>query len=68
MAAYEYRLSAVPLAGSERGWVVKIWVREFSEDPDQTGWRCVYEQAKKYKTDGRFPSKYWQWIVKSTLA
>lgn len=64
MAAYEYRLTATPRAIPEMGWDIKVWCREFCDDPDRTGWKCVYDQAMKYKLDGRFPNLYWKAIVK----
>lgn len=68
MASYEYRLQALPLPVVGGGWIIKIWCREFNEDPDKTAWKCVYEQTKKYKSDGAFPSLYWKVIVQHTLA
>lgn len=65
---YEYRMSAIPADATIPRWQVKVWIREISENVENTGWKCVYDQDLKYRVNTQLPSKLWQMIVQSTIA
>jgi hypothetical protein len=64
MAPYEYRICAVPDPSEELTWVVKVYLRRFSADPDETGWRCVLTVDHKEKWAGDRPAKYFKLIAR----
>lgn len=65
MAPYEYRICAVPDRDSELCWDVTLYIRRYSDDPDQTGWKRVRQVAVKGEWLGDRPAAYWKAIVKA---
>ncbi len=64
MAPYEYRLCAEPHPDYQHAWIVTVWCRHYSTEPDKTGWHRMALAVINGQDWPHDPKKVWPLICR----